>query len=334
VLAAWQRPYLNIFKHFRVEEWKHSAREGDVATLTDARLKGTVYRIWGSFPTRSYLQLPRTGTQSLGLVGRYLYLLFKPLPHKQFVVHLDVATEEKQVVRISFSNRFKEFKSTPTWLQFPFVCGAAEGSVGDHTTKTSKRDLVGAAPADARWTCLVLDLHSILSLYLNHRYSHLKSIKLCANLLVKNLCTSDLVFIPGVTFSKARQADLASRGVAPMPREMAFPVPKGEEWHDLYDYIRFPSEGSKLPYNSIQKSCSSSAARGKAGTAAEAVLPRVDALGFGKSPTCSSCGHTGGQDPEDTIHQMPPPMMLTKAVRDRLSLVHQMTSPKAVSAPW
>lgn len=47
------------------------------------------------------------------------------------------------------------------------------------------------------WTCLVLDLRSILSLYLNRRYSHLKSVKLCANLLVKNLCTSDLVFDPG-----------------------------------------------------------------------------------------------------------------------------------------
>lgn len=43
---------------------------------------------------------------------------------------------------------------------------------------------------------------------------------------------------PGVTFSEARQTDLARHGVAPMPREMAFPVPKGENWHDLYDYIR------------------------------------------------------------------------------------------------
>ncbi|NWH58538.1 WDR90 protein, partial [Geococcyx californianus] len=239
VPAAWQRPYLNIFKHFRVEEWKHSAMEGDVAALTDARLKGTVYRIRDSFPTGSYLQLPRTETQSLGLVGRYLYLLFKPVPYKRFVVHLDVATEENQVVRISFSNRFKEFKFTPNSLQFPFVCGAAEGSVGDRIARTSKRDLMGAAPADVRWTCLVLDLHSILSFYLNRRYNHLKSIKLCSNLLVKNLCTSDLVFVPGVTFSKARQADLASQGVAPMPREMSFPVPKGEKWHNLYDYIRY-----------------------------------------------------------------------------------------------
>ncbi|NXT90498.1 WDR90 protein, partial [Anhinga rufa] len=299
VPAAWQRPYLNVFKHFRVEEWKRSAREGDVTALTDARLRGTVYRIRGSAPGSSSLQLPRTGTQSLGLVGRFLHLLFRPLPRKHFVVHLDVATEENQVVRISFSNLFKEFKSTATWLQFPFVCGAAEGSACRRAAGTSRRDPVGAAPADVRWTCLVLDLHSILSLYLNRRYSHLKSVKLCSNLLVKNLCTSDLVFDPGVTFSEARQGDLACRGVAPMPREMAFPVPKGEKWHDLYDYIRFPSEGSKLPYDSIQKSC--------------------------PGPAAVS---------EDPVCQLPQPVTLTKAVRDRLSLIHQITSPKAVSAPW
>ncbi|NWZ18646.1 WDR90 protein, partial [Asarcornis scutulata] len=300
--AAWQSPYLNIFKHFRVEEWKRSAKEGDVTACLDKRLKGTVYRIRGSVPACNYLQLPRTGTQSLGLRGRYLYLLFRPLPRKHFVVHLDVATQENQVVRISFSNLFKEFKSTATWLQFPFVCAAAKGSLDESTARASRRDLVGAAPANVRWTCLMLDLHDILSMYLNRRYSHLKSIKLCSNLLVRNVCTSDLVFDPGVTFSEARQANLAGHGVSPMPREMAFPVPKGEKWHDHYDYIRFPSEGSQLPYDSIQKSCSSPAA--------------------------------GGQPSEDPVCQLPQPVTLTKAVRDRLSLIHQITSPRAVSVPW
>uniref|UniRef100_A0A8C3D8T2 WD repeat domain 90 n=1 Tax=Corvus moneduloides TaxID=1196302 RepID=A0A8C3D8T2_CORMO len=251
VPAAWQRPYLNIFKHFRVEEWKRSAKEGDVAALTDTRLKGTIYRIRGSNPASSYLQLPRAGTQSLGLTGRYLYLLFRPLPRKHFLVHLDVTTEDNQVVRISFSNLFKEFKSTATWLQFPFVCGAANGGTarrGEELSSfpaslfppvLSSPGATGAAPADVRWTCLVLDLPSILGLYLNRRYSHLRGVKLCSNLLVKNLCTSDLLFEPGVTFSEARLRDLSSRGVAPMPRELAFPVPKGENWHDLYDYIRY-----------------------------------------------------------------------------------------------
>ncbi|NWI87471.1 WDR90 protein, partial [Pitta sordida] len=296
VPSAWQRPYLNVFKHFRVEEWKRSAKEGDVAALTDTRLKGTIYRIRGSNPASSYLQLPRTGTQSLGLTGRYLYLFFRPLPHKYFLIHLDVTTKENQVVRVSFSNLFKEFKSTPTWLQFPFVCGTAKGSAGD---TMSRHGVSGAAPADVRWTCLVLDLPSILSLYLSRRYSHLKGVKLCSNLLVKNLCTSDLLFDPGVTFSEARHADLACRGIAPMPREMAFPVPKGERWHDLYDYIRFPSEGFTRPYNSIQRSCPNPAA--------------VSA---------------------EPVHQLPQPVTLTRAVCDHLSRVHHTASPKAVSAPW
>uniref|UniRef100_A0A8D2N063 WD repeat domain 90 n=1 Tax=Zonotrichia albicollis TaxID=44394 RepID=A0A8D2N063_ZONAL len=231
---AKARPYLNIFKHFRVEEWKRSAKEGDVAALTDTRMKGTIYRIRGSNPASSYLQLPRAGTQSLGLTGRYLYLLFRPLPRKHFLVHLDVTTEENQVVRISFSNLFKEFKSSSTWLQFPFVCGA-----------DFMITLVGlTAPGDARWTCLVLDLPSILALYLARSYSHLRGVKLCCNLLVKNLCTSDLLF-------EARLGDLSCRGVAPMPRELAFPVPKGQKWHDLYDYIRYgcshPSAAPRAP---------------------------------------------------------------------------------------
>ncbi|NXA05738.1 WDR90 protein, partial [Sapayoa aenigma] len=296
VPSAWQRPYLNIFKHFRVEEWKRSAKEGDVAALTDTRLKGTIYRIRGSNPASSYLQLPRTGTQSLGLTGRYLYLLFKPLPHKHFLVHLDVATEENQVVRISFSNLFKKFKSTATWLQFPFVCGAAKGSADD---TVSRHGVSGAAPADVRWTCLVLDLPSILSLYLSRRYSHLKAVKLCSNLLVKNLCTSDLVFDPGVSFSEARHTDLSCRGIAPMPREMAFPVPKGEKWHNLYDYIRFPSEGSKLPCDSIQR-----------------ISPNPAAVS------------------SEPVHQLPQPVTVTRAVCDRLSLLHHVPSPKAVSVPW
>jgi len=55
--------------------------------------------------------------------------MFRPVPVKYFVVHADVATQDGLVVRISFSNLFKEFKSTSTWLQFPFVCHAASSSI-------------------------------------------------------------------------------------------------------------------------------------------------------------------------------------------------------------
>uniref|UniRef100_A0A673BY86 WD repeat domain 90 n=1 Tax=Sphaeramia orbicularis TaxID=375764 RepID=A0A673BY86_9TELE len=211
-MARWQHPYVNIFKHLKVEEWKKSSKEGDVTTYTDKTLKCSVFRIKGPVPTNSYILLPKNSSQSLGLTGRYLYLLFRPTPTKYFVVHIDVTAEEGQVVRLSFSNMFKEFKSTATWLQFPYLW------------------LIGPAPISVRWTCLMLDLECMLLSYLNRSYSHLKSIKLCANMAVKNLFTSDLLAFDG-----------------PVPREMAFPVPRGSSWHDLYDYIRCVTSLQLLP---------------------------------------------------------------------------------------
>ncbi|XP_023567203.1 WD repeat-containing protein 90 isoform X2 [Octodon degus] len=199
--------------------------------LQDKTLKSSVYRIRGSVSASNYLQLPRTSTQSLGLTGRYLYVLFRPLPTKHFVIHLDVATQDSQVIRLSFSSLFKEFKSSATWLQFPFV----------FETRTLKR---GTAPPCARWTVLQLDLHDILLVYLSRYYGHLKSIRLCANLLVKNLYTSDLSFDPAVTVTEAQRTKLP---ITPVPREMAFPVPKGESWHDHYIHIQFPSDSPQAP---------------------------------------------------------------------------------------
>ncbi|XP_075851028.1 WD repeat-containing protein 90 [Microcebus murinus] len=243
---AWQQPFLNVFRHFKVDEWKRSTKEGDVAVVTDKTLRGSVYRIRGSVSAGSYIQLPRTSTQSLGLTGRYLYVLFRPLPSKHFVIHLDVSTEDSQVIRVSFSSLFKEFKSTATWLQFPFVFEA----------RTTGRDLAGAAPPGARWTFLQLDLQDILLLYLNRSYSHLKSVRLCASLLVRNLYTSDLCFDPAVTVTGAQRAKLP---VIAVPREMAFPVPKGESWHNRYIHVRFPRDGMEVPPEPVPKSCSPAA---------------------------------------------------------------------------
>ncbi|KAF7204596.1 WD repeat-containing protein 90 isoform X2 [Nothobranchius furzeri] len=259
---GWQHPYVNIFKHVKVENWKKSAKVGDVSSHMDKTLKCPVFWIKGVSPTNSYILLPKNTNHSLELTGRYFYLLFRPSPGKYFVVHLDVAVEEGRVVRISFSNMFKEFKSTPIWLQFPFLCGAAKDSAFDSTSRTAKHGVVGPAPSSVRWTCLMMDLQFTLSVYLNRHYSHLKSIKLCANMAVKNMFTTDLLLDPGVSFSQAKQRGLSSsQGTGPMPREMSFPVPRGGSWNDLYDYIKFPSEDTKLPFDSIQKDDPRPAAR-------------------------------------------------------------------------
>ncbi|KAM3859558.1 LOW QUALITY PROTEIN: WD repeat-containing protein 90 [Diretmus argenteus] len=297
-LYVWQHPYVNIFKHVRVEEWKKSAKKGDVSTCMDKSLRSVVFRIKGPVPASNYILIPRSSSHSLGLTGRYFYLLFKPTPAKYFVVHLDVAAKDGQGVRVSFSNMFKEFKCTATWVQFPFLCGAAKDSVYESTAKSARHDLVGPAPSMVRWTCLMLDLQYTLSVYLNRHHSHLKSVKLCANMVVKNMFTSDLLLDPGVSFSEAKRMGLAtSQGTGPMPRDMSFPVPKGNSWHDLYDYIRFPSEGTKLPFDSIQKSFPSHAP--------ECVPPQK--IPMREEARCVN---------------------LSKPVRERLSLIQQITSPR------
>ncbi|XP_065066075.1 WD repeat-containing protein 90-like [Rhopilema esculentum] len=243
----WQQPYVNIFKHFQVSEWKKCSKEGDVSTIMDKTLKGTVYRISGSVPAGNYIQFPKTTSQSLGLTGHYVYFLFKPIVTKYFVVHLDVATEDGIIVRISFSNLFKEFKSTSTWLQFPFISTPPPGSVEEATThKLPLSSKVGTAPVTSRWTLFCMDLHYVLSVYLNRKYAYLKSLRLCANMMVKNVFTSDTNYQPGISMKVARKTGLLETGFIPLPREMSFPSENFEDWKKRYDYVKFPAEdGSK-----------------------------------------------------------------------------------------
>ncbi|XP_031573056.1 WD repeat-containing protein 90-like, partial [Actinia tenebrosa] len=237
----WQHPFVNVLKHFGVGEWKKCTKEGDVSPIMDKQMKGTIYRISGSIPAGNYIQFPRTTTQTLGLTGQYLYIMFKPIPTKYFVVHIDVAANDGSAIRISFSNLFKEFKSTSTWLQFPFVSNPSPTSVEAKTTSDMLiANLVGTAPQSSRWSLLVLDLHYILSAYLNLSYAYLKNIRLCANMFLKGVFTSDVDYQPGLTSSEARKLGLIAEGVIPLPKEMAFPLPKGAEWQTLYDYVRFP----------------------------------------------------------------------------------------------
>lgn len=259
----WQHPFVNVFKQFKVESWKKSSKEGDVASVMDKQLKCTVFRILGSVPAGNYIQIPRTSTQSLGLTGRYLYILFKPLPTRYFVVHIDAATEEGLTIRISFSNLFKEFKCTSTWLQFPFICHAARGSVEHRASEGAKSDMVGAAPLAQKWTMLVMDMQYILSVYINRKYSHLKNLRICANLMVKNCFTSDIEYDPRLSFRHARELGIKSteENLAPMPRDMNFHVPKNKSWDDMFDLVRFPTspdapsptKPSLLPFDSIQR---------------------------------------------------------------------------------
>eukprot|EP00794_Sanderia_malayensis_P008704 gene8704-9633_t len=258
----WQQPYVNIFKHFKIDEWKKSSREGDVSTVMDKLLKCTVYRISGSVPAGNYIQFPKASSQSLALTGHYLYILFKPIATKYFIVHLDVATDDGLIIRISFSNLFKEFKSTSTWLQFPFISNPPPGSVEDAIAcEVSLESKVGNAPVSSRWTLLCLDLHYILSVYLNRKYAYLKTIRLCANMFLKNVFTSDTSYQPGVSMKIARKKGLISHGFVPLPREMSFPSSDLSEWQKRQlgamsprrDIIQADKEIQKQPHQKSRR---------------------------------------------------------------------------------
>lgn len=259
----WQHPFVNLFKQFSISTWMKSTKEGEVVSVMDRNLKGMVYRISGSVPAANFIHLPKSNSQSLSLTGRYLYLLLKPVPGKYFVVHIDTTAVDGVVVRISFSNLFKEFKATSTWLQFPYICNPAKGSVCAITTAGSV-DISGPAPQSVRWTVLCFDLQQVLALFANKKYLCLKSIRLCANLCLKNLFTSDLLFEPGVSVAEGKKMGLHLVGLTPMPREMAFPLQKGSDWHDHYDLIRFPAQQNQsnsanvIKYNTPQANMSTS----------------------------------------------------------------------------
>ncbi len=180
--------------------------------------------------------MPKLSGQSLGLTGRYIYFLFKPTPNKCFSLHIDLNTSEKTTIRVSFSNLFKEFKATTTWLQFPFVIQAPRGSVYERAEASAKeRDLSGVAPPITRWTIFCVDLVVLMQTYANRSYQCVRGFKLCANMQIKNVVTSDFMYEPGLNHAEARL-----RGCSALPRELSFPCDKCTNWADLYDQVVFP----------------------------------------------------------------------------------------------
>lgn len=201
-------------------------------------MKATVYRISGAILSGNYIQFPKAASQSLGLTGRFIYLLFRPLPTKYFSVHIEVATTAGLAVRISLSNLFKEFKCTSTWLQFPFSHLESISGKSNKIQAVDKGRKNGAPKSleMPRWTLLVFDLRATLMQHLNAKFAYVKNIKLCANLLVKGVFTSSTEYSPVI------DEELRQTGVQPLPRDMRFPIGREDEFSEVYDFIRFPLE--------------------------------------------------------------------------------------------
>jgi hypothetical protein len=132
-------------------------------------------------------------------------------------------THERNHLRLSISNVYREFMIQQTFIQFPYM-----------TTGT-----------DIHWSVLCLDLHMILMTYLTNAHYHMiQSFQFSGNLLIKNCFASDYLYEPGIDSDTAKRTGLTRAGIRALPRELSYPVDKGTSWHDKYDFIMFPNASS------------------------------------------------------------------------------------------
>lgn len=124
----------------------------------------------------------------------------KEIQNKPFTFHLEALCEMNSafVVRVSCSNRFSEIKSRGIGI------------------------VEVALPLSHKWTVVSLDMKQLLKLVGRDFYC-VKSIRLCANLLVRNVYSSSISYNSN-TF----------------PKSINFPTKSKSVWEDHYDFTWFP----------------------------------------------------------------------------------------------
>jgi len=135
------RPYVDVLKHFASDNWEEAGFAGDVQQRIDKGLGKRVFALRGRTPSTNCLSVPRIGRPPLGLTSKYLYFEVRLTAGRPFLLHVDVLTTQRSVVRLSLSDRFKETKRCGTVIQLP--CPELAGAAG-------------------RWTVLGFDLAALL----------------------------------------------------------------------------------------------------------------------------------------------------------------------------
>lgn len=204
--SLWQHPFVDVFKYAGISEWRQCHKEGDVTETIDKIISKKVYKLQGSVSASNYIQIPKAKSdlKSLGLNGKYIYIQLRVSPGKLFSLHLDLIltntrTNLEEPLKLSLSNLFKESKM--------------------------QNSLQIACRAGGKWTVLCVDLRALLAEFFAERmvFKELKMVTLCANMHVKGVYTSDILYNPKT-----------------LPKEMGLKVMKIEEWSSSYDWMHVP----------------------------------------------------------------------------------------------
>ena len=257
--STWQHPFVNILKTYKVAQ-KHAKIQikGDVLNTNESSIRSTCWHICGKIPANNFIQIPKDPVgDNLQLIGRFFYLLYKPIAGTHFIFHLEINTgdDNHQTVRISISNLFKEYKCTHSTVLFPILLDEPFNTVNGISDHSQKIPDGKTAPPKSSWTMLCLDLKSILAIHLNRKYGSLKSVKICSNIILKSAFTSDVEYNPIINPTEARSLGIraSNEELAPMPRDMNFLMNKNQIWDDHFQYIRFPNTKIAGPYNVIRR---------------------------------------------------------------------------------
>ena len=161
-----QRPFVNVFTQFRVQEPANSAIVGQCQSVLDKHIGKRVYRIVGSVPAANFISIPKLPSESLSLVGKNLYVQLHVASSSLFVFHVLAHTKQGVTLDISINNLNHTLRLAGLSLQYPI-------SLSD------------------KWSILLLQLDAIVAQHTSYNFKSVKSIQFCANMHVRGALSSD-----------------------------------------------------------------------------------------------------------------------------------------------
>lgn len=201
----YQHPFVDVFSKFKLFEDSQITKEGDVTQTIDKKLGKKIYKIQGATSASNYFLTPckKAKYKSLGLTGRYNYIIMKTQVGKNFSTHLDFIVNDKNLCRISLSNMFKETKVTGSSIQIP---------------------LLEIEPQ--KWSVVQINIFSILednemfSKSLEEKKFYLRSFQICSNQFIRGIATSDIEY-----------------NVTNFPKELSLKCKASQDWYKEYSWM-------------------------------------------------------------------------------------------------
>ncbi|XP_026194203.1 WD repeat-containing protein 90-like [Cyclospora cayetanensis] len=114
-----KRPVVNLLKQYPVDDPSRSSKHGEVTEEVDRTIGRRVWRIYGLISANNFVCFPsiKNKYESLGIKANYVYVQFKPMANRFFVLHFDLMTCKKLPIRITVTNLVKKPKDLPRCLR-------------------------------------------------------------------------------------------------------------------------------------------------------------------------------------------------------------------------